>query len=324
MPLKLSSRNGDRRGASLKWDNTRKGSTVSPIGRRPLPEPMTIGNTILMVILHVCRRAVLIDAKHKVGIYLGFLFIGSTISDIGFPVPKTYFSNKSNVFNVYFVKFGWGWTMALTSLYIYLTSSVYCAGDKHRITQHLLRMLTGTAIWSLVTNFFVYVESKTGACSASKIVLRSACLDRGHRWIGFDISGHCFLLIFCHLLISEELRTLFNWERIADIIRNEQFDEESPMNHLNDEQKQALRKNYPRYTPYIRALFIALTMLALLWDVMLVGTVLYFHTMVQKVAGGIFAVLCWYFAYRFWYPSGVLPPMPGVGLIRYSEGYRRA
>lgn len=79
-----------------------------------------------------------------------------------------------------------------------------------------------------------------------------------------------------------------------------------------------------RYTPYIRTLFIALTGLAVLWDVMLVGTVLYFHTMVQKVAGGILAVLCWYFVYRFWYPSSVLPPLPGVGLIRYSEGYRRA
>ncbi|XP_022660292.1 FIT family protein CG10671-like isoform X2 [Varroa jacobsoni] len=259
MPPKLVPRNGDRKAASLKWDSTRKASVVASTGRRPLPEPMTIGNTILMVILHVCRRAVLIDAKYK-----------------------------------------------------------------RRIMRHLLRMVVGTAVWFLFTNFFVYVESKTGSCSGGKITSRTTCLNKGHKWIGFDISGHCFLLIFCHLLISEELRTLFNWERIADIIRNEQFDDDSPMKSLTEEQKQALRENYPKYTPYIRVLFIALTVLAVLWDVMLVSTVLYFHTMVQKMAGGVLAVLCWYFIYRFWYPSLILPPMPGVGLIRYSEGYRRA
>lgn len=391
MPPKPASKtNGDRRNASLKWDNTRKGSNVAPTGRRPLPEPMTIANTILMVILHVCRKAVLIDAKYKVGIYLGFLFVGSTISDIGFPIPRTYLANKNNIFNLYFVKLGWGWTFTLTSLYIYLSTSVYCAGDKRRTMHHLLRMVVGTAVWFLVTNFFVFIEARTGSCSSSKITSRVNCLNRGHRWIGFDISGHCFLLIYCHLLIAEELRTLFNWERIADIIRNEQFDDDSPMKNLTEEQKQSLRELYPRYllrdanqtyliddlerissiiyiyiyihisdtfpytkpnyidqkqtyydnnnkiikdnakflyrryTPYIRALFLALTALAVLWDVMLVGTVLYFHTMVQKVAGGIFAVLCWYFTYRFWYPSGILPPTPGVGLIRYTEGYRRA
>lgn len=246
MPPKLVPRNGDRKAASLKWDSTRKASVVASTGRRPLPEPMTIGNTILMVILHVCRRAVLIDAKYKVGIYLGFLFIGSTINDIGFPIPRTYFSNKHNALNVYFGKLAWGWTMILTSLYIYFTTNVYCAGDQRRIMRHLLRMVVGTAVWFLFTNFFVYVESKTGSCSGGKITSRTTCLNKGHKWIGFDISGHCFLLIFCHLLISEELRTLFNWERIADIIRNEQFDDDSPMKSLTEEQKQALRENYPK------------------------------------------------------------------------------
>lgn len=141
--------------------------------------------------------------------------MGSVLCDAGFPLPKGYFSDKENLFNQYFVKVGWGWTFMLTSAYIYLTSSVYCAGDRQRVFGHLLRMLVATAIWFTCTNLFVYVESKTGVCSAAKVTSRTSCLRKGHQWIGFDISGHTFLLIFCNLLISEELRTLQNWERIG-------------------------------------------------------------------------------------------------------------
>jgi len=292
-------------------------------GRRPLPEPATVANMLLMGVIHVCRKAVLIDPKYKVGIYLALLFVGSAMADAGFPFPKTYFSNSQNVLNQYFVKIGWGWTLSLTSAYVYLTASVYCAGDRKLIVNHMLRMLVATAIWFTCTNLFVYIESQTGTCSSSKFRTRQNCLLKGHRWMGFDISGHCFILIFSHLVIAEELRSLRNWERIADIVRNEQFDHESPIKDLEDDQKLAIKTNYDKYTPYIRLLFILLTVLAILWDMMLVATVMYFHNMVQKVLGGVFAVLPWYFIYKFWYPSSVLPPPPGVGLVKYSEAYRR-
>lgn len=109
----------------------------------------------------------------------------------------------------------------------------------------------------------------------------------------------------------------------GDIIRNEQFDDDSPISGLPDEQKASLRESYPRFTPFIRALFIALTALNIIWDMMLVVTVLYFHNLVQKMAGAMIAVCTWYFAYKFWFPSEVLPPSPGQGVFKYSEAYRR-
>lgn len=309
--------------ASMKWDNSRKGSTVIPPGRKPLPEPMTMWNSLLMVVLHVCRKVLLMDPIYKVPVYFAFLMFGSVLCDIGFPIPRSYFSNKDNALNQYFVKLGWGWTLLVTSAYIYLSSSVYCAGNRRRIVYHMMRMLVATAIWFFCTNFFVYVESTTGVCTAGKIVSRTVCIKKGHQWVGFDISGHVFILMFCNLLMSEEGRSLQNWERIGDIVRNEQFDDDSPIKDLSDQQKLSLASNYSKYTPYIRLLFIAITALAVLWDVMLVATVLYFHNMVQKVAGGIFAVVAWFFVYKAWYPSGIPPPSPGVGLVKYCDVYRR-
>lgn len=308
--------------SSLKWDNTRTSATGST-GRRPLPEPTSVASMLLMAVIHVCKKAVLIDPKYKVGVYIGLIFLGSAMMDGGFPFPKSYFSNSRNVMNQYFVKIGWGWTLSLTSAYIYLTASVYCAGNRRLVVNHMLRMLVATAVWFTFVNLFVYIESSTGSCSMSKIKSRPTCLSKGFRWIGFDISGHCFILIFSHLCIAEELRSLLNWERIADIVRNEQFDEDSPIKDLADDQKLAIKTNYDKYTPYIRVLFILLTILAVLWDMMLVATVIYFHTMIQKMLGGIFAIVSWYFIYKVWFPSGVLPPSPAVGLIKYSEGYRR-
>lgn len=60
--------------------------------------------------------------------------------------------------------------------------------------------------------------------------------------------------------------------------------------------------------------------LQLLWDIMLVGTMLYYHRMIEKVISGIVAILTWYFTYRFWYPTnGLLPEAPGNGSFYYQR-----
>lgn len=80
-----------------------------------------------------------------------------------------------------------------------------------------------------------------------------------------------------------------------------------------------LKTLYEKYTPAIRTLFIGLTVLQLLWDIMLVCTMLYFHKMIEKVLSGVFAILTWYFCYRFWYPSSVLPDAAGRGMFVYQK-----
>jgi len=77
--------------------------------------------------------------------------------------------------------------------------------------------------------------------------------------------------------------------------------------------------------PYIRLLVVALTLLTLLWELMLLATIFYFHNMPQKLTGAAFAAIGWFLAYRVWYlPSTSkltmwTPGLPGCGLIRYQK-----
>ena len=101
---------------------------------------------------------------------------------------------------------------------------------------------------------------------------KAECLASGHRWKGFDISGHCFLLTWNNLFIIEEAKAYIGWEKIKDMIRNEEhrrlnMDLASPPN-AHDETASTvlsklkldeflhLRKNYRFdyiiiYNPYI-------------------------------------------------------------------------
>lgn len=76
---------------------------------------------------------------------------------------------------------------------------------------------------------------------------------------------------------------------------------------------------YERFTPIIRTLFIGMAALQILWDVMLVGTMLYYHRMIEKFISGIIAIFTWYFTYRFWYRSDLLPDPAGSGSFFYQK-----
>lgn len=306
--------------SALKWDAYNRTQAVT--GRKPLAEPTSVSQVLIMVGLHICRRVVLIQPSVKVPVYLGILLFGSVMCDF-FPLPRTYLSRKDNVFNVYFVKFAWGWTLLTVGSFVAVSSWVYCCGDRALVKRHLSRLAVGTAAWFFTTNFFLVFESYTGYCSSDKHSARSSCLGNGHRWLGFDISGHAFLLIYCNLLIMEEAKSLCGWERIAEIIRNEKYVDESPLKGISEERLVVLRHSYHKLTPFVRLLFLAMTLLSVLWDVMLVCTVLYFHTMVQKALGGVIAILEWFVTYRVFYQLSWSPGLPGQGLFKYADVPRK-
>lgn len=53
---------------------------------------------------------------------------------------------------------------------------------------------------------FVAVEHMSAYCYGAKTSYRSDCASCGGKWVpGFDISGHCFLLIYSILIICEEV-----------------------------------------------------------------------------------------------------------------------
>lgn len=288
-------------------------------GKILLPDPVTVPQMMVMMILHVCRKIILFPPDLKVGVYLMALFVGGLIGDF-LPPPRTYLARKDNVFNVYFVKMGWAWTLFVAGAFMYFTSFTYCCGNIDKVKKHMSRLAIGTFFWFFWTNAFVFIEEATGFCLSDAEKTKTLCLQHGYKWFGFDISGHCFLLIYSSLILMEEAKVMKGWENISELIRYEAYDEDTSLRFLTPEEVSCLKEYYQKYGPYIRGGFVTMTSLLLIWDVMLIGTILYFHSMVQKVMGGIIAVCTWFFTYRYWYASKSLPTpgLPGHGAFDYQ------
>lgn len=296
-------------------------------GTRPTPNPTSVREVLTMMLLHLCKKIVFFDVNLKVAMYLGALFLVSLIGDFT-PYPKTYFARSDNLFNVYFVKMGWAWTLAICVPYIVLTSRVLNCGDTKRIvTEHLPRIFIATGFWFLWTKSFNLIESAYGRCNMRGFDSKVSCLKAGHFWNGFDISGHAFILMYASLVLIEEARPIIGWEAIKEHLRNEEHNRltkeastTNPLRNLSDNEFIKLKTFYEKYTPVIRLLFIGITALQLLWDVMLVCTMLYYHKMIEKVLSGIIAILTWFFTYRAWYPTtSLLPNVAGTGNFTYQK-----
>lgn len=97
-------------------------------GTKPTAEATSIKETLIMMILHICKKTIFFDIRLKVGLYLLTLFLVSLIagnfkgkfifSRTVFPhflffhidfitFPKSYFSRSDNLFNVYFGECLW-------------------------------------------------------------------------------------------------------------------------------------------------------------------------------------------------------------------------
>ena len=54
-------------------------------------------------------------------VYFFVVVLVSLVTDYVITAPPTYFSNKRNFINMYFVKVGWGWTLSFVGLMLLLT-----------------------------------------------------------------------------------------------------------------------------------------------------------------------------------------------------------
>ncbi|XP_017843248.1 fat storage-inducing transmembrane protein [Drosophila busckii] len=296
-------------------------------GTRPTAAPTSIREILVMGVIHLCKKTIFFNTDLKVALYLGSLFLISLVGDF-LPFPKTYFARSDNLFNLYFVKVGWGWTLLFAVPFLVLSAYTLSCGDmKRMLRHHFPRIVIATFFWFFWTKLFNFVETAYGRCTTKGYASKSSCLKAGHLWQGFDISGHAFILIHSSLVLIEEARPILKWETIKEHLRNELHNRSvseqvssNPLRNLNEEQMRSLQFLYTRLTPIIRTLFIGMAALQLLWDIMLVGTMLYYHRMIEKVVSGILAILTWYFTYRFWYPTpGLLPEAPGQGVFHYQQ-----
>ena len=177
-----------------------------------------------MMVVHICRKVIYgLDVSYRICIYiLGTLMI-SVVSDYKTSAAsRSYLANPNNFLNQWFVKIGWFWTCLVVGSFIYLTSHTYSCGRFNVIRNNIVRLGIATGAWFCITSLFDMVEHKSGMCDITKYHKKETCLASGNNWKGFDISGHCFLLIFSNLVMLEEGKAYLGWERIKDFIRNEE------------------------------------------------------------------------------------------------------
>ncbi|CAD6236404.1 GSCOCG00008164001-RA-CDS [Cotesia congregata] len=297
-------------------------------GTRPTAPPSSVGAILISMVIHLCKKSLLFEPRLKIVIYCGAIFIVSLIADF-IPMPKSYFSRSDNIFNRYFVKWGWGWLLTVTIPWVALTGHTLGCGKRPILVKHLARIVLATAAWLLWTKLFHFIETNHGRCLNTKdlqLQTKTKCLQAGKFWSGFDISGHTFILIYSSLILAEEASSFLGWEGIRDLIMKEEYSRTTNeissgmLRNLSDTDLGFLKKAHNVFTPWLRGLFIIMTLQQLLWDIMLVSTILYYHIMIEKFIGGVIAILTWYVTYKWLFKlpkCGLLAP--GEGVFRYYE-----
>ncbi|CAB4061338.1 unnamed protein product [Lepeophtheirus salmonis] len=218
--------------------------------------------------IQLCRKIMYgVPTSSKVGLYIIGTLILSILSEFSsFSQTKNYLSNPHNIFNIYGVKYGWGWTLAGTLPFITSTSIVLKGKS---LPYGMIRLAIATGIWFISTCIFQSIESTTGICNSPQYYTKVTCRRAGFNWSGFDVSGHSFLLIWNNLFILEEARSYIGWERIKEMMRNEEYRRVSSKNpnesskdvpssglsKLSIEDFLLLRKNYTKITPVIRYIY---------------------------------------------------------------------
>jgi len=308
-------------------NESNKDLTNSPKEKLPCAEATSVQQVITMMFVHLCRKVLYgFDVSYRVGFYvLGTLMVSVVADYKTSPASRAYLSKTDNFFNQWFVKLGWGWTLLVVGSFNYMTVRTYSCGRAHIVGRNLSRLAIATAVWFAVTSLFQSIETRTGVCEMLKFTRRDSCVSHGYLWKGFDISGHCFLLVFCNLFIIEEGKAYLGWERIKDFMRMEEHKRikdskelsETPLGKLKNEEFLWLRKHFTTTTPYIRLLFCLMAVFSILWDLMLLTTLLYHHLMIEKVVASGLAVLAWFSLYKFVYKNQFSPGLPGEGIFKY-------
>ncbi|KAK4464052.1 FIT family protein scs3 [Cladorrhinum samala] len=137
-------------------------------------------------------------------------------------LAPSYFARKNNLFNVLFVKRGWGWITL--SFFVFLFTHPAVKSPQARIKASI-RWGVITAWWVFVTQWFFGpaiidrgFRLSGGGCEDSfdvkleqgegvkGLVSAAACKAAGGRWSGgHDISGHVFLLVLGSAFLLQEV-----------------------------------------------------------------------------------------------------------------------
>ena len=214
-------------------------------------------------------------------------------------LAPSYFAQKRNIFNVFFVKIGWFWTTLAFAIFLLLHPSTGPSGGlvlNRRRLQGLLRWALVTVWWAALTQWFFgpplidrgfrysggqceLLRSEEGRESMSdkrEFFTAAACKLAGGQWKGgHDISGHVFLLVLGSLFLWMEIlpavagrETRMVKRKGGDVIT---ADREADSEREREDKDARLGLSVP------------LVVAGLSWW-MLLMTAAYFHTWVEKVS----------------------------------------
>jgi len=265
------------------------------------------------VILFFCRRIIFGPIQFKLLVTFAIIIIGSILKSLEL-APNSYLSVRTNIFNKYFAKLGWGWTIGLLGPFIYLT--LVTTHNHYRIlTHHLVRLLIATGVWYIITSLFFHFEAYTGMCTNEEMrgATKKVCISRGHEWQeGHDFSGHTFLLLYALLIINEEVKSYDKGTKIVD--KAVKTTTTTTTNENGDGSSNIENQRLKIISKIIRILYVLLAALTVLWEFMLLSTALYFHHTLDKLIAAGLAVFFWYITYYVWYrldsPSLLYPSSP--------------
>jgi hypothetical protein len=256
------------------------------------------------IILAFCRRIIFAPPTLKILVYFCLIIIGPFLKDFHL-LPNTSLSSKANTFNKYISKLGWTWSIFLLIPFVYLTSLIYTRGHYGLIIRHLIRLLIASVIWFIITSLLIRIESLTGMCKPTNT--KRFCHGSRYPWQ----EGHTFFLLYALLVINEEVKLYGeNWKKIEDASK------------INIGNSNNINQNRIKmFSIPIGMLYIALAILTILWEIMLLSTVLYLYNIVHKLIAATFAVFFWFMTYRIWYRqnsrSNIAPCAPGDGFITF-------
>lgn len=253
----------------------------------------------------------MVDKLILLGSYhLLIVCVGSVISG-AWDIPCfSFLCDKYNPINQYVVKLCWGWTMSIISGYFLFR---VLGGKEERSVGYkiAIRLALGSIIWYIGTGLIDTIQNTYGSCVFTYIdqdfALQSNktdCRELGGTWVPvIEISGHIFMMVFCDMFITWQLfpnkdTKEEKFDKLGDLIIGE---EELEMQHYNTSSadEELLLDNTPppptlcqsfcyRVYEMIRVLGVVL---CLVFRIMIVITVMYFHTTTEKIIGVYMGVI---------------------------------
>ena len=279
----------------------------------PTVKPRFLARKFICNILHL-------PVSIKAQVLFAVALVGSLLCAVELN-PDTHFSDKKNPLNVYMVKLSWGWTLVCVLPAVLFSSFLYSGLQWGVIVRHFGRIGVAHVIWMIVTSLCLFLDSITGACTSEDVLERSVCLKRGHRWEGFDISGHMFLLTYCIYVITEECANIqleLWYEYNSGMVL-----EHHVVSKLSEKKQSTLVHLHKIASWVVEPLELLATTEVMLWTLMTAATAFYFHSFLEKLLGFAFGILAWFLTYKCLYGKwSYVPCRPDEGLLHPIKHFK--